>query len=216
MKNFFLIILVLMIVAPTAKAQQEIHLIDGSVLQAPIHSIQQDYVRIYLTKKDLSRRIPLTNIEKICFQDGGVLSFVQGELQFDQIIQPVSLTARGGQLYLEGVRELKKEDVARLLDPVSYQEYRKQSRYADIGEIALISGLGMTTPYVGLALYYQFVTHRQSPAETFRDMGLPLQIVSVAGIGVLAGGIWMMSSGNKGCRKIAASYNNGVGIAFSF
>ena len=192
----------------------EFHFVDGNTAHHPIQRISKDLVRIS-TDSDQSIRMPLTYVESIRFQDGCTLHFDKGEFQFDQLTQPARLKNELGDVLLQGVLQLTKPQAEALLGPVNYAQFRKQARLLKAGEITLFAGSAMLIPYVGMAIPGAF-NGSVTPGEAFKEMSPFWRGVTIGGCGALVAGTVLAFIGNAGCNRIIATYNNGLGVAYTF
>lgn len=192
----------------------EFHFVDGTAAHYPVVRISKELVRVN-TGGDESTRMPLTYVESIRFQDGCTLHFDKGEFRFDQLTQPAPLKNELGDVLLEGVLQLSKPQAEAMLGPQYYAQFRKQARLLKAGEITLFAGSAMLIPYVGMAIPGAF-NGDFSPAEAFKSMSPFLKGVTIGGCGALVAGTVLAFIGNAGCNRIIATYNNGLGVAYTF
>ena len=192
----------------------EFHFVDGNTGRYPILRISKDLIRVSIGS-DQSTRMPLTYVDSIRFQDGCTLHFDNGEFLFDQLTQPARLKSELGDVLVEGVLPLTKQQAETLMGPVNYSQFRKQARLLKAGEIALFSGSAMLIPYVGMTLPGIF-NGNATPVETFKQMPTFWKGVTIGGCGVLVTGVVLAFIGNAGCNRVIATYNDGLGVAYTF
>ena len=192
----------------------EFHFVDGTTSLYPIIRISQDLVRVN-TGGDQSTRMPLTYVDSIRFQDGCTLHFDQGEFQFDQLVQPARLKNEIGDVLLEGVLQLTKPQAEALMGSEYYRPFRKKVRLLKAGEITLFAGTAMMIPFVGKAIPGAF-SGNFTPAEAFNYMSPFWKGATIGGCGALLTGAALALIGNAGCNRIIATYNDGLGVAYTF
>ena len=192
----------------------EFHFVDGTTGHYPILRISKDLVRVN-TGSDQSMRMPLTYVDSIRFQDGCTLHFVQGEFRLDRLTQPARLKNEIGDVLLEGVLQLTKPQAEALMGPAFYPEFRKQARLLKAGEITLFAGTVMVIPYVGMSIPGAF-SGDITPGEAFKNMPPFWKGVTIGGCGAILTGVVLSLIGNTGCNRVIASYNNGLGVAYTF
>ena len=198
---------------PSVLPSAEIHFMDGNINSYPIKRISKDLIRV--DTGDLqSIRIPLTFVESIHFKDGCTLFFENGQFQFDKLISPARLKNESGDALLEGVLQLDMQQTASLMGPDLYPQFRKNSRLLKIGVGTLATGCIMTLPYFGAASIAIF--HGESPGQAFKEMSPFWKGITIGGGSLLLAGITMAVIGNANCNRIAATYNNGLGVAYTF
>ena len=192
----------------------EFHFVDGTIGHYPIQRISKELVRVN-TDGDQSTRMPLTYVESIRFQDGCTLHFDKGAFQFDQLTQPARLKNELGDVLLEGVLQLTKPQAEAMLGTVNYPQFRKQARLLKAGEITLFTGSAMLIPYVGMAIPGA-LNGDVTPVEAFKEMSPFWKGITIGGCGAILTGAVLAFIGNAGCNRIIATYNNGLGVAYTF
>ena len=192
----------------------EFHFVDGTTGHYPIVRISKDLVRVN-TGGDQSMRMPLTYVDHIRFQDGCTLHFDKGALQFDQVTQPARLKNEIGDVLLEGVLQLTKPQAEALMGPAYYPQFRKQARLLKAGEISVFAGTAMLIPYLGSTIP-GVLAGDFTPAEVFWEMTPFWKGVTLGGCGALLTGAVLAFIGNAGCNRVVATYNNGLGVAYTF
>lgn len=215
MKAFLPILFLLAAIPSALMAQTRIYFMDGTAIEASVLSVDRRFVRIELPG-DISRKIDVSHVDSICFQDGCLMPFRQGRLQMDRLVRPQHLVAAGKSLLLEGVYDLSIDETSRLLDAATYAEYRKHARFRDAGEITSFGGAILMLPYLSVAAGNLLLGQGKDPAAVFRSMGTGYKVLTIAGAGMCVAGLWMAVKGGKGCRRIAATCNDGIGLAVSF
>ena len=223
-----LVILLLLVTAFSAAAQAptnvvthyppvlppaEIHFTDGNVSSYPIMRISKDAIRVG-TFSDQSIRMPLTYVDRIHFKDGCILPFEDGQFRFDKLTTPALLSNESGDALIEGVLKLTSQQTAALMGPEFYPQFRKNSVITKIGVATMATGFAITVPYLGYAV--QGICEGSNPIKTFKEISPTLKGVTIGGGVVLLGGIVTAIIGNNNCKRIVASYNEGVGISYNF
>lgn len=198
----------------SATPAAEFHFVDGTVGHYPILRISKDLVRVN-TGSDQSMRMPLTYVDSIRFQDGCTLHFDRGAFRFDRLDRPARLKNEIGDVLLEGVLQLTKPQAESFMGPEYYPRFRKQARLLKAGEITLFAGSAMLIPYAGKAISGAF-SGSYTPAEAFKMMSPVWKGVTLGGCGALLTGAALAFIGNAGCNRIIATYNDGMGVAYTF
>ena len=198
---------------PSVKPAAEIHFVDGNVAHYPVMRITKDLLRVDAGDTQ-STRMPLTYVESITFSDGCKLFFDKGELQFDKLVMPALLKNEAGDAMLEGVLQLSKAQTEVLMGPDLYPDFQKNSKILKIGLGSLATGVLMTTPYLATSLVY--AAHGQSPADVFKAYNTGMKAVTIGGGCLLIGGIVVSIIGNSGCKRVISTYNDGLGVAYTF
>lgn len=191
----------------------EIHFNDGNVGHYPIQRISKDLIRVD-TANDQSIRMPLTYVESIQFSNGCKLYFDKGVFQFDKLVQPALLKNESGDALLQGVMKLSKSQTESLMGPELYGEFRKNSRLIQISLGTMMTGTLMMTPFLTGCM--DCVFNSTSPIEVYNSYPTSLKCVTVCGGGLLVAGIVMAFIGNNGCNRVVATYNEGLGVAYTF
>ena len=125
---------------PSTAQGAEILFNDGTTHHYSVVRIAKDVMRVRATS-DQSTRIPLSFINTVRFTDGGTFYFEDGKFLFDKLVQPAFLKSESGDVLLEGVLQLTKEQAATLMGPETYAEYRKNNRLLQAGVITLSAAL---------------------------------------------------------------------------
>lgn len=225
--RFRLIIYLLLVTAFSAAAQYpvgntavyptlppaEIHFVDGTVSNYPVLRISKDLIRVD-TGNDQSIRMPLTYVESVKFKDGCTLFFKNGQFQFDKLVQPAFLNNESGDVVLEQVLKLDRPQAESLMGPETYQQFRKNSLLMKCGIGAMTGGFILMIPYLGSCM--EALMSDKADFPVFSQMGTPLKWVTASGIGILAAGICLSFIGNNGCNRVVATYNDGLGVAYTF
>ena len=176
---------------PTVQPPAEIRYMDGRVDHYAIKRIAKDVMRVEVGN-DQSTRIPLTFVESIRFQDGCTLYFDQGELQFDRLVQPAWL----------------KNDL--------YRQFRKHSGLTLAGSITMATGVLMLVPYMGQAVSFIAGGEKAAPIGAFKAMRPLGKGVTIAGGTAILAGLVIYIIGNQGGNRVVATYNEGLGLAYTF
>ena len=176
---------------PTVQPPAEIRFMDGRVDHYAIKRIAKDVMRVDLGG-DQSTRIPLTVVESIRFQDGCTLYFDGGKLQFDRLVQPAWLKNEAGDAVLEGVLKLSGPQAESLMGPDLYRQFRKQA-------VSFIAG-----------------GEKAAPIGAFKAMRPLGKGVTIAGGSALLAGLVIYIIGNRGGNRVVATYNDGLGLAYTF
>ena len=200
---------------PAVEPAAEIRFVDGNVGHYAIMRIGKDVMRVAVGG-DQSMRMPLTYVESIRFQDGCTLYYDQGELQFDRLVQPARLKNEGGDAVLEGVLKLTGPQAESLMGPDLYRQYRKQSGLTLAGAISMATGTLLLMPYVGKAVSYIAIGEHAAPVSSFKDMSPLGKGVTIGGGAVLLAGLAIYIIGNTGGNRVVATYNDGLGLAYTF
>ena len=200
---------------PAVRPSAEIRFVDGNVGDYPIMRIGKDVMRVEVGG-DQSTRMPLTYVESIRFQDGCTLYFDRGELQFDRLVQPARLKNEGGDAVLEGVLPLTGSQAESLMGQDLYRQFRKRSGLVLAGTITAAAGTLMLMPYVGKTVTFITTGQRAAPISSFKDMSPLGKGVTIGGGVTLLAGVVIYILGNSGCNRIIASYNDGLGLAYTF
>lgn len=200
---------------PAVRPSAEIRFVDGNVGDYPIMRIGKDVMRVEVGG-DQSTRMPLTYVESIRFQDGCTLYFDRGELQFDRLVQPARLKNEGGDAVLEGVLPLTGSQAESLMGQDLYRQFRKQSGLVLAGTITAAAGTLMLMPYVGKTVTFITTGQRAAPISSFKDMSPLGKGVTIGGGVTLLAGVVIYILGNSGCNRVIASYNDGLGLAYTF
>ena len=187
----------------------EMHFVDGNIGNYPIMRIGKELIRVDIGN-DQSTRMPLTYVDSILFKDGCTLYFDKGEFRFDRLVQPAWLKNETGTVLLEGVLPLTKPQAASLLGPEYYPKYRRQASLLLAGEITVGVGTAMLIPYIGLAVGCKSAT------VPFKEMNPVWKAVTLGGGGLILAGAALALIGNSGCNRVIATYNDGVGVTYSF
>ena len=174
-----------------SSAPAEIHFVDGNVGTYPVMRITKDLIRVD-PGNNQSLRMPLTYLESIRFSDGCTMYFDKGQFQFDKLVQPAFLKNESGDVLLEGVLKLSKDQVKTLMGPDTYTDYRKNNRILQIG-------------FQG-----------DTPVSTFKEMSSFWKSVTITGGCTFLVGVVLTIIGNNGCNRVIASYNDGLGVAYTF
>ena len=198
----------------SATPAAEFHFVDGTTGHYPILRISKDLVRVN-TGGDQSTRMPLTYVDSIRFQDGCTLHFDKGVFQLDQTTQPARIKNELGDVLLEGVLQLTKPQAEALMGPAYYPQFRKQARLLKAGEITVFAGTAMLIPYLGLSIPGAF-SGNVTPSEAFKAMSPYWRGVTIGGCGALLTGAVLAFIGNAGCNRVIATYNDGLGVAYTF
>ena len=191
----------------------ELHFVDGNIRSYPIMRISQDMIRVE-SGDSQSLRMPLTYLESIRFNDGCTIFFDKGEFRFDKLATHALLKNESGDALLEGVLKLDKFQTETLMGPEYYPEFRKNSRILKIGVGTLAAGTIMSIPFVSTSVLNSF--KGGSPAEIFNNYSKTMKGVTIGGGCLFIAGIVVSIIGNSGCNRVVASYNNGVGLAYTF
>lgn len=200
---------------PAVRPSAEIRFVDGNVGDYPIMRIGKDVMRVEVGG-DQSTRMPLTYVESIRFQDGCTLYFDRGELQFDRLVQPARLKNEGGDAVLEGVLPLTGSQAESLMGQDLYRQFRKPSGLVLAGTITAAAGTLMLMPYVGKTVTFITTGQRAAPISSFKDMSPLGKGVTIGGGVTLLAGVVIYILGNSGCNRVIASYNDGLGLAYTF
>ena len=200
---------------PAVRPSAEIHFVDGNVGDYPIMRIGQDLMRVEVDG-DQSTRMPLTYVESIRFKDGCTLFFDRGKLQFDRIVQPAMLKNEGGDALLEGVLKLTNPQAESLMGADLYRQFRKQSRMTLAGAITAAAGTLMLMPYMGKTVTFFFSGEKAAPISSFKDMTPFGKGLTIGGSAALLAGVVIYIVGNSGCNRVVATYNDGLGLAYTF
>jgi len=229
MKRFHSVILLLLVTAFTAAAQfpgkvvihypsvypaAEIHFVDGNVSNYPIKRIGKDLIRVD-TMDEQSIRMPLTFVDRIKFNDGCTLFFENGQFQFDKLVQPKFLKNESGDVLLEGVLPLTPAQAESLLGADSFREFQKDKRILRAGEITLFTGGVMVLPYLGFAIA-SLPKEDYGLADVYKSFSPTLKGITIGGGCLILAGAVVAIIGNSGCNRVLATYNNGLGLAYSF
>ena len=188
---------------------------DGRVDHYAIKRIAKDVMRVDLGG-DQSTRIPLTVVESIRFQDGCTLYFDGGKLQFDRLVQPAWLKNEAGDAVLEGVLKLSGPQAESLMGPDLYRQFRKQSGLTLAGSITMATGVLMLVPYMGQTVSFIAGGEKAAPIGAFKAMRPLGKGVTIAGGSALLAGLVIYIIGNRGGNRVVATYNDGLGLAYSF
>ena len=201
---------------PTVQPPAEIRFMDGRVDHYAIKRIAKDVMRVDLGG-DQSTRIPLTVVESIRFQDGCTLYFDGGKLQFDRLVQPAWLKNEAGDAVLEGVLKLSGPQAESLMGPDLYRQFRKHSGLTLAGSITMATGVLMLVPYMGQQTV-SFIAggEKAAPIGAFKAMRPLGKGVTMAGGSALLAGLVIYIIGNRGGNRVVATYNDGLGLAYSF
>lgn len=199
---------------PSVFPSAEIHFMDGNTDHYPIMRIGNDLIRVDVGS-DQSLRMPLSFVESIRFQDGCTLFFENGVFQFDKLVTPAKLVNENGTPVLEGVLALNPRQAESLMGPEAYDRYRKNARWLQAGEIAAVTGFAATVPYFGRVIYDK-LSAGDSPVTTFKEMSTAWKGATIGGGCLLLGGLVVSLICNGNCNRITASYNEGLGLAYSF
>ena len=199
---------------PTVYPAAEIHFMDGNVSNYPIKRISKDLIRVD-TRDDQSIRMPLTYVDRIKFNDGCTLFFENGQFQFDKLVQPKFLKNESGDVLLEGVMPLTTEQAESLLGSDTFREFQKDKRILRAGEITLFTGVAMVIPYAGLAIA-SLPKEDYGFADVYKSFSPTLKGITIGGGCLILAGAVVAIIGNSGCNRVLATYNNGVGLAYSF
>lgn len=200
---------------PTVQPPAEIHFVDGNVNRYAIKRIGKDVMRVDLGGEQ-STRIPLTYVESIRFQDGCTLYYDRGELQFDRLVQPAVLKNEGGDATLEGVLKLTPLQLETLMGRDLYRQYRKKSGLATAGTVSMATGVLLLMPYVGKTVELIAGGEKGAPLHSFKYMGPVGKGLTIGGCSALVAGIVIYAIGNSGCNRIVTTYNDGLGLAYTF
>ena len=211
--RFKLAILFLLATALSATAQSELHFTDGTSGVYPITRISDIHIRVDVGDNQ-TLRMPLTYVDSIRFMDGCKLYYENGELQFDKLVQPARLMNESGDVLLEGVLKLTKPQAESLMGPDLYGEFRKNNRLLQASLITMAAGTLMMTPYFAESMPCLFTD--ESPVDVFKKYSTPMKVVTVSGGAILLTGIVMSIIGNSGCNRVIATYNQGLGLAYTF
>ena len=186
----------------------ELHFVDGNIGNYPIMRIGKELIRV--ENGDQTMRMPLTYVDSILFKDGCTLYFDKGEFQFDKLVRPALLKNETGDVLLEGVLPLTKPQAESLMGPEYYPQYRKQAALVLAGEIGVGVGAALLLPYLGTAI------DCKSTSEAFKTMSPGWKAVTISGGGLILAGAAVLLIGNTGCNRIIATYNDGLGVAYTF
>lgn len=200
---------------PAVEPAAEIHFVDGNVGHYAIMRIGHDVMRVAVGG-DQSTRMPLTYVESIRFQDGCTLYYDRGELQFDRLIQPARLKNEGGDAVLEGVLKLTGPQAESLMGPDLYRQYRKNSGVVLAGAITMATGTLMLMPYVGKTVTFITKGENAPLISSFKDMRPLGKGITIGGGTALLAGLAIYVIGNTRCDRIIATYNDGLGVAYTF
>ena len=200
---------------PAVQPPAEIHFVDGNVGSYAIMRIGKDVMRVNIGG-DQSTRMPLTYVESIRFQDGCTLFFDRGELQFDRIVQPARLKNEGGDAVLEGVLKLTNPQAESLMGRDLYQPFRKHSGLVLAGSITMAAGMLLLTPYVGETVRFIAIGEKAAPINSFKNMGPLGKGLTIGGGTAIVAGLVIYLIGNNGCNRIITTYNDGLGVAYTF
>lgn len=200
---------------PAVEPAAEIHFVDGNVGHYAIMRIGQDVMRVAVGG-DQSIRMPLTYVESIRFQDGCTLYYDRGELQLDRLVQPARLKNEGGDPVLEGVLKLTGSQAESLMGPDLYRQYRKNSGVVLAGAITMAAGTLMLMPYVGKTVTFIAKGENAPPISSFKDMNPLGKGVTIGGGTALLAGVVIYIIGNSRCNRVIATYNDGLGLAYTF
>ena len=192
----------------------EIRFVDGNMSRFPIARISKELLRVE-SGGDQSRRIPLTYVESVAFADGCTLKFEDGVFQFDKLTRPAQLRNEAGDVLLEGVLQLTKPQAESVMGPEYYAQFRKQARIFTAGEITLFTGTAMLVPYLG-SIIGGTSAGNHSPIVAFQDMSTGWKCVTAGGCGLMLAGAVIALIGNSGCNRVIATYNDGLGLTYSF
>ena len=205
---------------PTVQPPAEIRYMDGRVDHYAIKRIAKDVMRVEVGNdqfgNDQSTRIPLTFVESIRFQDGCTLYFDQGELQFDRLVQPAWLKNEAGDAVLEGVLKLSGPQAESLMGPDLYRQFRKHSGLTLAGSITMATGVLMLVPYMGQAVSFIAGGEKAAPIGAFKAMRPLGKGVTIAGGTAILAGLVIYIIGNQGGNRVVATYNEGLGLAYTF
>ena len=193
----------------------EIRFVDGNVGNYAIQRIGKDLMRVDVGGEQ-SSRIPLTYVERIRFKDGCTLFFNQGEMQFDRLVQPAFLKNEAGDAVLEGVLKLTDPQTESLMGQDLYRQYRKQSRIVQAGKITLVTGTFLLIPYIGETVRFIASGKSAAPINSFKNMRPLGKGLTIGGGCALLAGIVVYFIGNSGCSRVVATYNDGLGLAYTF
>ena len=188
--------------SPSAPA--EFHFVDGNVHTYPVMRITKDLVRVD-PGNNQSIRMPLTYVESIRFNDGCTFYFDKGQFQFDKLVQPAVIKNEHGDAMLEGVLKLNSDQAQALMGPEAFSVFRRNSILVTVGTGAMALGTMLCIPI--------FMSAVMSNTLGFPGYAIKMGIV---GGGYLVAGIIMTIIGNNACNRVAATYNNGLGLAYTF
>ena len=189
-----------------SSAPAELRFVDGNVGTYPIMRITNDLIRVD-SHDNQSMRMPLTYLESIRFADGCTMFFENGVFQFDKLVQPALLKNEGGDPMLQGVLKLNNAQAGALMGAEAYRAYRKNSRLLKIGVGTIAGGTILSIPYLSTFVLNTFKTQKLT------EIGGPL---AIAGGSLIVSGLVMYFIGNSQCNRIVATYNNGLGMAYTF
>ena len=198
---------------PSVLPPAEIHFVDGNVGYYPVKRISNDLIRVD-NGDSQSFRMPLTFVKSIQFKDGCTLFFENGAFQFDQLVQPARIEHDSGEALLEGVLKLSDTQAKALMGTDYYNEFRKNVRLFRIGLGTTALGTALVIPY-GMSAVLNGLG-KPVIFGSFIDMSTSWKVITVSGGCLLIGGLVMTLIGNSGCNRVAASYNGGLGITYSF
>ena len=191
---------------PAVQPAAEIHFVDGNVSHFPVMRISKELMRVDAGNSQ-SHRMPLTYVESVKFNDGCTLYFDKGVFQFDKLVQPARLKNESGDALLEGVLVLNGGQTEALMGAETFRKYQKNSRLTKIGAGAIAAGTMMTIPYVSTVVLNTFKTKK------IDEIGGSF---AIAGGGLLIAGLTMYFIGNNQCNRVVATYNDGLGVAYTF
>lgn len=200
---------------PAVRPPAEIRFVDGNVDNYAIMRIGKDVMRVEVGG-DQSTRMPLTYVESIRFQDGCTLYFDKGELLLDRLVQPARLMNEGGDAVLEGVLKLTGPQAESLMGPDLYRQFRKQSGLTLAGSITMATGVLMLVPYMGQTVSFIAGGEKAAPIGAFKAMRPLGKGVTIAGGSALLAGLVIYIIGNRGGNRVVATYNEGLGLAYTF
>lgn len=198
---------------PSTAHMAEILFNDGTTHHYPVVRISKDLIRVRTTAEQ-STRIPLTFVNSVKFGDGSTLFFENGEFRFDKLVQPAFLKNESGDVLLEGVLQLSKAQAESLMGPEAYGEYRKNNILLQVGVGTITAGTIALIPYASSAILESF--EGSNPLRTFKDMNNLWKGVTIGGGCVLIAGAVIAIIGNSRCNRVIATYNDGLGVAYTF
>ena len=199
---------------PSVYPAAEIHFVDGNVSNYPIKRISKDLIRVD-TRDDQSIRMPLTYVDRIKFNDGCTLFFENGQFQFDKLVQPKFLKNESGDVLLEGVLPLTRAQAESLLGSDTFREFQKDKRILRAGEITLFTGGVMVLPYLGFAIA-SLPQKDYGLTDVYKSFSTMWKGITIGGGCLILAGAVVAIIGNSGCNRVLATYNNGLGVAYSF